>query len=81
VSLLPIRIRLTLAFAFAMAIVLAAVGVFVYVRLGDSLTEQVDESLDARAAVLVPTVRAGEPLPPSGDEQLAEVVARAGASS
>ncbi len=77
-SRLPIRIRLTLAFAFAMAIVLAAVGAFVYVRLGDSLTEQLDESLDARAAVLVPLVRAGEPLPPSGDEQLAEVVAASG---
>ena len=77
-SRLPIRIRLTLAFAFAMAIVLAAVGAFVYVRLGDSLTEQLDESLDARAAALVPLVRSGEPLPPSGDEQLAEVVAASG---
>ncbi len=77
-SRLPIRIRLTLAFAFAMAIVLAAVGAFVYVRLGDSLTEQLDESLDARAAALVPLVRTGQPLTPSGDEQLAEVVAASG---
>ena len=77
-SRLPIRIRLTLAFAFAMAIVLAAVGAFVYVRLGDSLTEQLDESLDARAAALAPLVRSGEPLPPSGDEQLAEVVGASG---
>ena len=60
VSRLPIRIRLTLAFALAMAIVLAAVGAFVYVRLGDSLTEQLDESLEARAA-LAPLVRSGEP--------------------
>ena len=77
-SRLPIRIRLTLAFALAMAIVLAAVGAFVYVRLGDSLTEQLDESLDARATALTPLVRSGEPLPPSGDEQLAEIASAGG---
>ena len=43
VSRLPVRIRLTLAFTVAMAVVLAAVGAFLYVRLGDSLEEQLDE--------------------------------------
>jgi heavy metal sensor kinase len=52
VSRLPIRIRLTLVFALAMAVVLAAVGAFVYVRLGNSLLEQIDESLEARAGAL-----------------------------
>jgi two-component system OmpR family sensor kinase len=52
VSRLPIRIRLTLIFALAMAVVLAAVGAFVYVRLGNSLVEQIDEGLEARAGAL-----------------------------
>jgi heavy metal sensor kinase len=49
---IPIRLRLTLAFALAMAIVLAAVGGLLYLRLGDSLEEQVDDGLDARAQAL-----------------------------
>jgi heavy metal sensor kinase len=57
-SRLPIRLRLTLAFALAMAVVLSAVGAFLYVRLGDSLEEQLDESLQARAAALTALVRA-----------------------
>jgi heavy metal sensor kinase len=57
-SRLPIRLRLTLAFALAMAVVLSAVGAFLYVRLGDSLEEQLDESLQARAAALAALVRA-----------------------
>ena len=57
VSRLPVRIRLTLAFALAMAVVLAAVGAFLYVRLGDSLEEQLDESLAARAETLAALVR------------------------
>ena len=51
-SRLPVRLRLTLAFALAMAIVLAAVGALLYVRLGDSLAEQLDESLELRAEAL-----------------------------
>ncbi len=47
-SRIPIRIRLTLAFALAMAVVLAAIGGFLYVRLGSSLDEAIDESLQAR---------------------------------
>ncbi len=48
----PIRLRLTLAFAAAMAAVLLIVGAFVYVRVGDSLEEQLDESLALRARTL-----------------------------
>ena len=69
VSRVPIRLRLTLAFALAMAVVLAVAGVLVYVRLDASLTEQLDESLDARAAALAPLARSGEPLPRTGDER------------
>jgi signal transduction histidine kinase len=47
---LPLRLRLALAFAIAMAIVLAAVGAFLYLRLGHSLLEQVDDTLEARVA-------------------------------
>jgi two-component system, OmpR family, sensor kinase len=52
VSRLPVRLRLTLAFALAMALVLAAVGGLLYVRLGDALAEQLDESLQLRAQAL-----------------------------
>lgn len=59
-SRLSLRLRLTLVFALAMAVVLAGVGAFLYVRLGDSLLEQVDESLAARADTLAAAVRGGE---------------------
>jgi two-component system OmpR family sensor kinase len=58
VSHLPVRLRLTLAFAAAMAVVLGAVGALLYVRLGNSLEEQLDESLHARAATISALVRA-----------------------
>jgi two-component system, OmpR family, sensor kinase len=47
---LPLRIRLTLAFAVAMAVVLAVLGVFLYVELRATLDEQIDQTLQARAA-------------------------------
>lgn len=50
----PIRLRLTLAFALAMAVVLAATGAFLVVRLGSSLDEAVDESLETRASEVAP---------------------------
>jgi heavy metal sensor kinase len=59
VGRLPIRLRLTLAFAVAMAAVLTAVGAFLYVRLGDSLDEALDEGLQTRAAEVVGLVRSG----------------------
>lgn len=50
----PIRLRLTLAFALAMAIVLTATGAFLVARLGSSLDEAVDESLETRALEVAP---------------------------
>ena len=57
---LPIRLRLTLAFTLAMAVVLAGVGAFLYVRLGSSLLEVVDEGLRARSAELAPRAARGD---------------------
>ena len=51
-SRIPLRIRLTLAFTVAMAIVLALVGSLLYVRLGSSLREQIDDGLEARTEML-----------------------------
>jgi two-component system, OmpR family, sensor kinase len=52
VSRLPVRLRLTLAFALAMGVVLAVVGGLLYLRLGNALEEQLEESLEVRAAAL-----------------------------
>lgn len=49
-SRLPIRLRLTLAFALAMGVVLVATGAFLYLRLGSSLDETIDDGLQVRAA-------------------------------
>jgi two-component system OmpR family sensor kinase len=49
VSRIPLRVRLALAFGIAMAVVLALVGSLLYVRLGESLLEQVDEGLEGLA--------------------------------
>jgi two-component system OmpR family sensor kinase len=59
VSRMPIQIRLTMAFVVAMAFVLAAVGLMVYVRLGHSLDEQLDESLRSRADTVAAVARQG----------------------
>ena len=66
-SRLPLRLRLALVFGAAMAAVLAAAGAFLYVRLGDSLEEQLHESLAARAQAVVATFRDGAGL--AGDEE------------
>ena len=58
-SRVPIRLRLTLAFALAMALVLATTGAFLYVRLGSSLDESVDEVLEARLVELGARVAEG----------------------
>jgi signal transduction histidine kinase len=47
-----VRWRLTAAFAVAMALVLAGFGAFIYLRVGDELSRQVDQSLGARADAL-----------------------------
>ena len=66
-SRLPIRLRLTLAFALAMAVVLAATGAFLYLRLGTSLDDALDESLQARAIEVTPQVVLGESIGAGGD--------------
>ncbi|MBA2358329.1 MAG: HAMP domain-containing protein [Actinobacteria bacterium] len=73
-SRLTVRIRLTLAFALAMAVVLSAVGAFLYLRLGASLAEQLDEGLLTRSQTLSALVRdRGGRFPdaelPSGDDE------------
>jgi two-component system OmpR family sensor kinase len=79
-SRLPLRLRLTLVFALAMAVVLAAVGAFLYVRLGDSLREQLDERLAARAELLSAAVRTGEVghTLEGGEEEFAQVLTPGG---
>ena len=66
-SRLPIRLRLTLAFALAMAFVLAATGAFLYLRLGSSLDEALEESLQARTIEVTPQVVLGESVGAGGD--------------
>jgi two-component system OmpR family sensor kinase len=56
-SRIPLRLRLTLAFAGVMAIVLAATGAFLYLRLGASLDDTIDDGLRARAADVAALVR------------------------
>jgi heavy metal sensor kinase len=79
VSRLPIRVRLSLAFALAMALVLVAIGAFLCVRLGASLDEAVDESLQGRAAEVAPLVAAGEPVTAGGDDRFVQVLSADGA--
>ena len=67
-SRFPIRLRLALAFAAAMALVLVAVGALLYLRLGDALDEQLDESLQLRAQALA----GGGPLDAGDDEATAQ---------
>lgn len=73
---LPLRLRLTLAFAAAMALVLAATGTLLYVRLGQSLLDVVDERLLARAQVIAESAGDGDVLTRlSGEEdQFAQVL-------
>jgi two-component system, OmpR family, sensor kinase len=57
VSRIPIRLRLTLGFALAMALVLGALAVLLYVRLGHTLDEQIEQTLQLRADTLAALVR------------------------
>jgi signal transduction histidine kinase len=57
---IPIRFRLALAFALAMAVVLTALGAFLYLRLGWSLDETIDEGLEARADDIAAVAVRGE---------------------
>jgi heavy metal sensor kinase len=76
-SRIPIRVRLTLAFALAMAVVLAAIGAFLYVRLGSSLDEAIDEELQARIVEASALVARGDEVAPAGDpeERVVQVLA------
>ena len=67
-SRLPLRLRLTLGFAAAMTVVLVAVGALLYVRLGDAMSEQLDESLQLRAQALA----GGGTLETGDDEAVAQ---------
>ena len=53
----PIRLRVTLAFTAVMALLLAAVGLFLYLRLGEQLTESLDNGLRTRAGEVAALVR------------------------
>ncbi|HSL64422.1 MAG TPA: histidine kinase dimerization/phospho-acceptor domain-containing protein, partial [Gaiellaceae bacterium] len=59
-SRLSLRLRLTLAFAAAMAVLLTATGTFLYVRLGATLDDQLEQSLRARADDVAALVGRGE---------------------
>ena len=58
---LSISVRLTLAFALAMAVVLAALGAFLYVRVHDTLYEQLEDNLVVRSSSLMEVVRSRGP--------------------
>jgi HAMP domain-containing protein len=74
VSKLPIRLRLALAFALAMALVLSAVGALLYVRLGDSLLEQVDDNLEGLAQSVAGLAVTGNLAELTGEEALVQVI-------
>ena len=48
-SRIPLRLRLTLAFAVIMAALLGAIGAYLYIRLQNTLDEQLEQNLAARA--------------------------------
>jgi heavy metal sensor kinase len=80
-SRIPIRVRLALGFALAMAIVLVAVGALLYVRLGSSLLEQVDDNLETLAAGVTPLVSSGgdlDTLGTSDDEAVVQLLGPGG---
>ena len=56
-SRLPIKLRVTLAFAAVMAVVFVAVGLFLYLQLGDSLDDSIDNGLRSRAGDAVALVQ------------------------
>jgi two-component system OmpR family sensor kinase len=60
VSRIPLRVRLALAFALAMAIVLVIIGALLFVRLGNSLQEQIDDSVEQIAQSYRPLVGRGD---------------------
>jgi two-component system OmpR family sensor kinase len=77
-SHLPVRLRLTVAFAAVMALVLTAVGALLYVRLGSSLAEQLDESLVLRAETLAGAGASDASLASGDDDGFAQLLAEDG---
>ncbi len=77
---IPIRVRLALGFALAMAIVLVAVGALLYVRLGSSLLEQVDDNLETLGAGVTPLASSGGDLDTlnSDDETVVQLLGPGG---
>jgi two-component system, OmpR family, sensor kinase len=58
---LSIRARVTLAFSVVIAVVLAGIGLFVYLRLGATLRQSVDRTLNGRADDIAVVLRQGPP--------------------
>jgi two-component system OmpR family sensor kinase len=82
-SLVPIRVRLTLAFAIAMACVIGAMALLVYVRVGSTLLDSVDQTLRAQAQEALAHTKDEhglvDPVDSTGGRTLAQVVGRGGA--
>jgi two-component system OmpR family sensor kinase len=55
-SRIPVRIRVAAAFAVSMALVLAGTGLLIYTRLGDDLSQALDQDLRQRAQDLTALV-------------------------
>ena len=55
-SRIPVRVRVAAAFAVSMALVLAGAGLLIYTRLGDDLSQALDQDLRLRAQDLTALV-------------------------
>jgi two-component system OmpR family sensor kinase len=78
-SRIPIRLRLALAFAVVMAVLLGAIGAYLYIRLQNTLDEQLQTNLAARADDVAALVRTDSTLGESdrlaeSDESFAQVI-------
>ncbi|MBA2360944.1 MAG: HAMP domain-containing protein [Actinobacteria bacterium] len=71
---MPIRLRLALTFAAAMAVVLGAVGAVLYIRLEETLNDNLDGTLRVRTATLA-AASPDIPLPRSPEEEFAQIYA------
>jgi signal transduction histidine kinase len=60
-SRLSIRARLALAFAAALVLVLVLAGGFVYLRVSDTLTTDLDDRLETQSSELTALARGGDP--------------------
>jgi signal transduction histidine kinase len=78
VSRLPVRIRMTAAFAVAMVVVLGAAALFVYLRVSSDLDENVNSSLETRAAAVAATGQASAGSAGDAEDGFAQVLAANG---